>query len=170
MTHLTTISGRQFDFGSPVFHTRDIAHALSQINRYNGHTQILWSVLQHSLACWQLAPAAFKIEALLHDACEAYLCDIPTPLKTILPDYRRLEASVERTMRSHYGLPETMSAEVRLVDQQIFIAETSVFHPTLWEELGKPVPHPVALQAVRDHLLSGDRYLALMFIELVDNR
>lgn len=69
---------------------RDIAHALSRIGRYNGHTrgEHVYSVAQHSV--WvamqvQRMGGSGEIirQALLHDAHEAYMGDIVTPLKTL---------------------------------------------------------------------------------------
>jgi 5'-deoxynucleotidase YfbR-like HD superfamily hydrolase len=62
----------------------DIAHALSNQCRFSGHTKYHYSVAEHSvIVCDQLKgePPLTRLFALLHDASEAYLQDIPTPLK-----------------------------------------------------------------------------------------
>lgn len=76
----------------------DVAHALSLVNRYTGHTKRAYSVAQHSLACVELAwrfglSVEVRLAALLHDATEAYLNDIAAPLKqsAIFEGYRRAE-------------------------------------------------------------------------------
>lgn len=93
MTWVTTISGTAVDF----IDTRpsqiklgDIAHALARIPRFNGHTvgSIPWNVAQHSVLVTSLMPTSAtptqRLYALLHDAHEAYIGDIPAPLKIAL--------------------------------------------------------------------------------------
>ena len=72
---------------------RDIAHALSQICRYAGHTKYFYSVAEHCVRLVQATPAGAKRLALMHDAAEAYLQDIPRPVKRldIMKPYRDAE-------------------------------------------------------------------------------
>lgn len=86
---IVTSSGRQFSYLDPRPHMIDIcdiAHALSQICRFNGHTSLFYSVAQHSLlvADKMIGSAGERLAGLLHDAAEAYVCDIPSPLKVLL--------------------------------------------------------------------------------------
>src|SRR5690606_31900569 len=79
-------SGRAFDFANPrpeMVCLDDIVHSLCRINRCVGNIEpVTFTVAQHSLvvasACKR--PDA-RLYALLHDAGEAYIGDIPTPLK-----------------------------------------------------------------------------------------
>lgn len=64
----------------------DIAHSLSNQCRYTGHTEEFYSVGEHSVRCMRWLedrdkPLPILRWALLHDASEAYLVDIPRPLK-----------------------------------------------------------------------------------------
>lgn len=90
MTHwLNTITGRRFDFSNPAvddIDIVDIAIALSRQARYAGHTAWHYSVAQHSVIVREAAahcgmPNSAQRWALLHDAAEAYVTDIPWPLK-----------------------------------------------------------------------------------------
>jgi 5'-deoxynucleotidase YfbR-like HD superfamily hydrolase len=88
-TQMETASGLYFDFAAPtadVITLGDIAHALSLICRFGGHIPEPWSVAQHALLVRQLVIDAghpeHALAALHHDSHEAYLGDIPTPLKT----------------------------------------------------------------------------------------
>jgi len=84
----------------------DVAHALSLICRFNGHCQVHYSVAQHSLLVVRIlehwgAPASARLAGLLHDAHEAYIGDIPTPIKAALgSSWSTMEAEAERVVRS----------------------------------------------------------------------
>lgn len=85
---------------------RDIAHSLSLINRFNGHTRWAYSVAQHSLLVCDQMPDAGKLEGLMHDAAECYVHDIMTPLKTtpMFEQYRTLEKAWETAISKVYQL------------------------------------------------------------------
>lgn len=100
-----------------------IAHALSNINRWTGHTLRPFSVAQHSLLVSYLVPPEFALEALLHDATEAYLGDIAAPLKSLLPEYQRLELIHWEWIAEAFGLPRDMSPEVKYADMQALALE-----------------------------------------------
>lgn len=57
----------------------DIAYALAGTFRFRGHSRI--TVAQHSVAVAHAVPRRWRLAALLHDAAEAYLGDLPRPLK-----------------------------------------------------------------------------------------
>ena len=164
--HITTATGEQFYFDKPTFDIKDIAWALRNICRYNGHCTSRWSVLQHSVACALVVPPEYQREALLHDATEAYLCDIPTPLKDILPDYKALESSIDKALRKQFELPETMSAVVRFVDHNMLIAETYCVHRPLWREMGSITPSSYAALAFRTVRMMTDTTLVQTFFAM----
>ncbi|MEO5920633.1 MAG: hypothetical protein ABIQ01_05760 [Pseudolysinimonas sp.] len=88
----------------------DIAHALSNLCRYAGHVDRFYSVAEHCvlMSLWlrdEGKSAALQLEALLHDATEAYVVDMPRPLKINLPDYQAVEAGVQRAVWQRFGLP-----------------------------------------------------------------
>lgn len=105
-------------------HIRDIAHALSQQCRYAGHTNEFYSVAQHSVIVSKMVPQEHAMCALLHDATEAYLSDIPKPVKMGLPDFNALEDRVWReAIAPAFGLPEVMPKEVKSADYRILAVE-----------------------------------------------
>jgi hypothetical protein len=86
-SEIVTTTGIQFDVLNPdptKIRLRDIVTSLSRINRYLGHGSHPWSVLAHSVCVAQLVPPEYQLTALLHDATEAYLGDVPAPLKELL--------------------------------------------------------------------------------------
>lgn len=89
----------------------DIAHALSMICRYGGHCREFYSVAQHSVivaeAVWAAHPddTGLALNALLHDAAEAYLGDVVRPLKLTMPGYKALEHLTEGVIAAGLELP-----------------------------------------------------------------
>lgn len=104
---IQTQCNNQFSFINPRVETiniETIAHALSNICRFTGHTYHFYSVAEHSLYVSRLVPEEMALEALLHDATEAYVGDVSAPLKTLLPDYRAIEARVEAAIVERFNL------------------------------------------------------------------
>lgn len=95
----------------------DIAHALSQSPRFGGHLPYFYSVAQHSIFCADSVDRPFKLEALLHDATEAYLTDIPSPIKSRLPSYIDLENNLGKVIAERFGLGWPISPEVKAIDR-----------------------------------------------------
>jgi hypothetical protein len=84
----------------------DIAHNLSRINRYNGGTlgKIGYSVAQHSVLASRLVPKEHRMAVLLHDAPEAYIGDVVSPLKKLIGDiYGNIEENIMKAVAEHYG-------------------------------------------------------------------
>ena len=111
---------------------RDIAHALSQQCRFTGHTKVFFSVAEHSLRVSQLVPEELALEALLHDASEAYLSDIARPIKQA-PDfafYKVVERRLEQAIAERFSLParEEMHPSIRWADQYALEAEVGFLH------------------------------------------
>lgn len=97
MTWIITRSGKRFDLLEPtaaMIDPADIAWSLSMQCRFNGHAKAYYSVAQHCLVVAELVPAQYQLEALLHDATEAYVGDLVSPLKQALPEYRQIEMHV----------------------------------------------------------------------------
>jgi hypothetical protein len=126
--YVQTWSGRRFyplDPRPEDFVIEDIAHHLSLINRFTGGTTHGFSVIQHSMNCFQVADEAHKPEALLHDGTEAYLGDISSPLKSILPDYKAIEANCYRVMAQKFNIPEETSLYVKAIDLRMLVTEAN---------------------------------------------
>lgn len=118
----------------------DIAAALSCINRFTGHAPGSVSVGAHSLRVASYVPEQYRLAALLHDAAEAYLNDIASPVKAHsvlrtasgLRDFRDHESVVLNVIFEGLGLStenraRVDSAEVRAADQAAFEDECRRF-------------------------------------------
>lgn len=117
--YIITYSGKAFSLINPQRHQiviEDIAHALARENRFNGHTFAAYSVAQHCYLASFCVPAEFAFEALMHDASEAYIKDMPSPIKQLLPDYKVLEKRIELAIAERFGLPRVMSEPVKYAD------------------------------------------------------
>lgn len=111
-------NGSYFDFANPEdsqFDIEVIAHSLSNLCRFTGHG-LFYSVAQHSVHVSYLCPAEYALHGLLHDASEAFLGDIASPLKALLPDYKALENKVQCMIFRKFGLPEIMPWEIKRAD------------------------------------------------------
>ena len=85
MTTISNVSVRLDAITPDMFVIEDIAHALHQTNRFNGHARKPYSVLAHSMCAAVMMPSGKKMEGLLHDAAEVYIGDITTPVKELFP-------------------------------------------------------------------------------------
>lgn len=84
---IQTFTGKRFDLLNPTIDMiciEDIAHHLSIENRWHGATRIPISVGYHSLLVAEQARPEMKLEALLHDAAEAYYKDFANPWKRLM--------------------------------------------------------------------------------------
>lgn len=126
MTWMLTATGKQFDPVDPqpdMIDLVDIAHGLAHECRFAGQCRFFYSVAQHSVLVSQAVPPEHAWEALLHDASEAYIKDIPSPVKRLLPDYRALEARIEAAIRARFGLPAAKSDDVARADLVLLATE-----------------------------------------------
>jgi hypothetical protein len=121
-------SGRWFDYADPdstPLDVEDIAHALAHICRFTGHItneEVGYSVAQHSVLASLNCPQD-PLGALMHDAAEAVLGDVNSPLKQMLPDYKRIEERVERSIAATHGLAFPMTPAIKVVDLRMCATE-----------------------------------------------
>ncbi len=94
----------------------DIAHALSLVCRGNGHIKYFYSVAQHCINCANEAAARGYedrevLSCLLHDAAEAYISDLITPIKDQLQIYSEIEDKILQTIFSKYGIGDLLLSD-----------------------------------------------------------
>lgn len=145
---MQTFSGRRFwplDPRPDEIFIEDIAHALSMQCRYAGHCIRFYSVAEH---CVHLARAFTAMGApdlarwaLLHDASEAYLIDVPRPVKPHLAGYKPAEAKVMAAVAARFGLPPDMPAEVHAYDDRIIADERKNLTRCVaeWDHRAEPI-------------------------------
>lgn len=119
-------SGNYFNFEEPdksTFTIDDIATGLSNICRFNGQCNRFYSVAEHSVHVSRLVPEHLALEALFHDAAEAIIGDISTPLKQFLPDFKRIEAAVEKAIFDHIGISSSCHEIIKHYDTVMLLTE-----------------------------------------------
>lgn len=121
---------------------KDIARGLSRAYRFGGHTRDdlpPYSVAWHSLFCEKVAdemglPVWVRLQAILHDAPEYLLGDLPTPIKVLLPGYKGLESRMWAAVAARWRLPVQVHPAVHEID--VLALEVERFHlvdPDAWE-------------------------------------
>jgi 5'-deoxynucleotidase YfbR-like HD superfamily hydrolase len=166
---ILTATGRTFDLERPdngPFDIQAIAHALSHICRFSGHVREFYSVAQHSVLVSQLLPPHLAMQGLLHDAAEAYLGDLVSPLKRMLSNYRRLEERVEEAIFRHFGLVYPPPSDVKAADMVLLATEQRDLMPSCaeaheWETFYhiKPLPQRIVpLEPLRARVQFLERF------------
>ena len=133
--YTSTNSGRKFHFTDPQpedICIEDIAVALSKLARFNGHTDVFYSVAEHSILVSYLVPPEHALSGLMHDAAEAYIGDMASPIKN-LPEmayFRELEEKIHSVICSTLGVPQGIPDEVKLADRKAVDVEGGLFWDT----------------------------------------
>jgi hypothetical protein len=145
---IQTHSGRRFCPTSPnpkAIVIQDVAHALAMQCRFSGHCRKFYSVAQHSVLVSHICDSQDALWGLLHDASEAYLVDVPRPLKRSgkLQGYIEFEAKMQEAVCRRFGLPLKEPPSVKRADQALLATEArdlmSPLHPD-WDWPIEPLP------------------------------
>jgi hypothetical protein len=127
---IRTVSGIYINVFEPtpeMICIEDIAHALTYQCRFGGHLPKFFSVAQHSLNCsYMVEENELKLAALLHDASEAYLLDIPRPIKQGLSNYKEIEDGLMSVIADKFGFDYPIHPKVKEVDEQMLQVEWDV--------------------------------------------
>lgn len=121
-----TASGRRLHVLTPDpewVHIDDIAHALSHLCRFGGHSREFYSVAQHCVLVSELVPPDHALLGLMHDATEAYLGDIIRPVKALLKEYSDLETLWRIAIADRFGLPRDLPSCIKDADLTALVTE-----------------------------------------------
>jgi len=124
-TWILTHSGIKFDVMNPdpdLIRIEDIAYSLARLARFNGHIPNC-SVARHSIHVSLLVPADDAMWGLLHDAAEAYIGDIPAPLKRCLPKFQEIEGRITRAVAERFDMDMPIPETVHEADRQACVYE-----------------------------------------------
>lgn len=147
---ITTYKGYQLDFADPnpeLISIFDIAQGLSNTCRFAGQCTPFYSVAEHCLYLSKMFNnPTYKLAALLHDAAEAYMTDLPTPLKQMLPDYINVEKKLLTIIFSKLGVGDLFNIIntplFKKAEEQLLATEVKelLTNSDGWEFIEKPLP------------------------------
>jgi uncharacterized protein len=134
---------------------RDIAHSLALQCRFAGQCPWFYSIAEHSIQvvnAMELHPGMrpYALNGLLHDAAEAYICDLPKPIKAGLDEYRDLERLVEDVIAQKFDI-ELDRPEVKAADRSVLKMEYERFFSS--EHFVEAFGHEAKMQYKRSHYL-----------------
>lgn len=116
----------------------DIAHSLSSLVRFTGHSEKFYTVAEHSIHCANVAKklgysTLIQLYALLHDASESVVNDVSRPAKQHLPDYKKMENSIMEVIWKTVGLPPPTEEDyklVKIIDNTLLLNEMMQLMPS----------------------------------------
>ena len=127
----------------------DIAHALANHCRFGGHARVFYSVAEHSVRVRRVCAPKDALWGLLHAASEAFLSDVPAPLKALpaFDVYRAAECALQHMIAARFGLPPEQPVSITEADRAMLRIETRDLLPApradRWMvQLALTVPEP----------------------------
>lgn len=141
--YLQTVSGHwvnPFDPDPDQIELADISRALANQCRFGGHCRTFYSVAQHCVIVSQLieaegGSAEDALAALMHDAAEAYLGDLPHPIKhrsSLGAAFIEAEKPLERVIRDRFAIADP-SAAIKRIDRALLATERRAFSAERWQ-------------------------------------
>lgn len=148
---IQTYSGRRFTPTNPnpdAIVIQDIAHSLSMQCRFSGHVKKFYSVAQHSVLVSYICNHEDALWGLMHDATEAYLVDVPRPLKRSgkFDAYLQFEEVMQKAVCKRFGLSEQEPPSVKLADSILLSTEARDLMSPLrsdWVQAIEPLPFKI---------------------------
>ena len=147
---MQTYSGLTVDFDNISRNSisiKDVAHALSITCRWNGHTKKFYSVAEHSILAATHAinnneSYLDSLFILLHDASEAYVSDVASPIKKFFPTYMDMEEKIQVVIAEKFDLPYPMPKQITEMDYKVLATEKRDLlgeEPASWGRLPNPL-------------------------------
>ena len=173
-TFIETYTGRAFWPLAPkkeALSVIDIAHALSNQCRYSGHVRFFYPVAQHCclLAKWVAdrgGTALDCLQILMHDAPEAYLVDIPRPVKQYMPQYRVWDHAINDVIREWMGwkdlpllpIQDELDSRVVVDERAALMSRSGLDWGHTLEPLGVVIEPWTAVEAEKQFLMMYAAY------------
>lgn len=116
------------DFELNTYYIEDIAENLSKAWRWNGAIDRFYSVAEHCVHVSRKAPRELQLEALMHDSAEAYICDVPRPVKKVVKQYVTLENKLMLSIAAQFHFKHPMNRAIAAIDSRVLITEHEQLH------------------------------------------
>jgi hypothetical protein len=105
----------------------DIANSLAKQCRYNGNIQNHYSVAEHSVILSHMVEER-QFEALMHDAAETYLCDLPRPVQEAIGQdfrikYKKIESKILHVIGQKFRFDTPIPISVLAMDDRLMREE-----------------------------------------------
>jgi len=144
---LSTYTGKKIHYLNPQLDEidiKDIAHALSLVCRFGGHCREFYSVAEHSIRVALEVDKDHKLSALLHDAHEAYLHDVPRPIKQDISGYKEIADGIQKAINRKFG-SSSDCYEIEHADDTLLSTEARDLglNTTDWSELPTPLKETI---------------------------
>lgn len=190
-TKIETLNGHfadPLDMNPDDVRIEDIAYALSMQCRFSGYTSRHYSVAEHSVyvariveqrvaatanpTLWR-AKKMWTRQALLHDATEAYLLDMPSPLKRAFPDYRAAEKRLWEVIALKFDVPVTLHPFVKEADGRLCTTEKlTLLGPVVteqeWGQFMRDFPPYVDAENIIDRYDVQPKQARRRFLDMFD--
>lgn len=169
---IETYSGKEYHFAEPtpdMIEIDDVAHHLSHICRFTGAVNKYYSVASHSILVAYLSPPEHRLQALLHDATEAYVGDVSSPLKRLIsiqPDggYGKYEDLARAAICEKFNMEFELPREVKTADYHALYLESKYLFarhnrpfPLYWERFRHPdLPEVKPLSIIDGHNVTAE--------------
>jgi 5'-deoxynucleotidase YfbR-like HD superfamily hydrolase len=139
---IAIVGGTFVDLSDPSTAEYDInaiAHALARVNRYTGHIETdAYSVAEHCVHVSNAIDQRYAYEGLMHDAAEAFVGDVSSPLKQMLGrTFRDIEDAFHVELAKRFGFQFPYPSEVHDADKRVYWAERATVAPgpdKLWHQ------------------------------------
>jgi len=127
--YIRTVSGKMFKTApSPEdFCREDIAHGLAIAPRWGGQARWRYPVAAHCIYVAMMLPDEFKFDGLMHDTSEAYFCDIPSPFKALMPEYKAIENNIMAAAAKRFEFCWPPPELVKVADAVALMKEHEAF-------------------------------------------
>jgi hypothetical protein len=148
---------------------RDIAHALALKTRFGGHGRVFYSIAEHSVRVSRILPDDLALWGLMHDAGEAYLADIPRPVKAQWPTFHQWEDRVLEAIAQRFQLCWPIPEQVMRADDILLATEARDLMPGALESW-KLAEQPLAERVEPMTWEGAEQMFLRRFAELTDSK
>ena len=124
---IQTYSGKTINVFNPReedIDIEDIAHALAMTTRFNGHLKDYYSVAEHCINVSHIVSPQFALAGLMHDASEAYLSDVPRPIKAFMPEMTIVEGTLMNLIFKKFKV-KYWTDHIKVIDRRLCVTEAN---------------------------------------------